>query len=127
VNKRILLVEDDADIRESVKEVLEDEGYTLAEAGNGREALEQLRTASALPDLILLDLMMPTMNGIEFQQELVLNPAWAEIPIVVLSADADARVKAEVIRAADVIDKPVELDRLFQTVARTIRTSADRT
>lgn len=121
MTRRILLVEDDLDIRESIKEVLEDEGYAIAEAGNGVEALEQLRGATALPDLILLDLMMPTMNGVQFREEMVQNPVWAEIPIVILSADADARYKAELIKAADVLEKPVELDRLFQTVARAIR------
>lgn len=124
MTRRILLVEDDPDIRESIKEVLEDEGYVIAEAGNGLEALEQLRSATELPDLILLDLMMPTMNGVQFRDEMVKNPVWAEIPIVILSADADARFKAEVIKAAAVLEKPVELERLFQIVAGTIRPSA---
>jgi CheY-like chemotaxis protein len=124
VTHHILLVEDDADIRESVREVLEDEGYGIAEASHGREALERLGSAQALPDLILLDLMMPVMNGLQFHQELVKNQVWAEIPIVILSADADARVKAEALRAADVIEKPVELGRLFQAVARALQKSA---
>ncbi|MET0283670.1 MAG: response regulator [Polyangiales bacterium] len=117
MTSRILLVEDDADIRESIKDVLEDEGYVVAEAGNGVEALDRLRT-DALPDLILLDLMMPVMNGLQFHQELVKDAAWRAIPIVVLSADADARNKAAAMKALDVIEKPVELERLFQTVAR---------
>ncbi|HEX5657457.1 MAG TPA: response regulator [Polyangiales bacterium] len=124
MTSRILLVEDDLDIRESIKDVLEDEGYLVAEASNGLEALDQLR--SALPDLILLDLMMPTMNGIQFRQEMAKDPVWAAIPIVILSADADARLKAESLQAVDVLEKPVELDRLFQTVARTLRSSDER-
>jgi CheY-like chemotaxis protein len=67
--------------------------------------------------------MMPTMNGVQFREAMVQNPVWAEIPIVILSADADARRKAEVIEAVDVLEKPVALNRLFRTVARTIRPS----
>ena len=65
----ILVVDDDPDIRDSLREVLEDEGYEVACVGNGREALDHLKTANPRPCVILLDLMMPVMDGWQFRKE----------------------------------------------------------
>jgi CheY-like chemotaxis protein len=83
----ILLVEDDRDSREALAFVLEDAGHTVASAGNGREALELLDDDEK-PDLILLDLMMPVMNGWEFLGERKRRPVLASIPVMVLTAAA---------------------------------------
>lgn len=117
---QILLVEDDGDIRESIREVLEDEGYTVAEAPDGVEALSLLRTAEPLPRLILLDLMMPRMNGVQFRHEMIKVPALRDIPVLILSADADMRRKAEGLAAAGCLEKPIELSVLLETVARAL-------
>ena len=86
-NHTILVVDDDADIRDSVAEVLEDAGYRVQQAANGREALDYLQ-ASAYPCIILLDLMMPVMDGPQFRAAQQSKPTLAGIPVVVISAGA---------------------------------------
>src|SRR5262245_60472537 len=115
--KSILIVEDDADIREAMALVLQDDGYTVARSANGSEALAYLH-ASPPPSLILLDLMMPVMDGWQFRQEQRRDPALAPIPVVVVSADSHVRQKAEGIGAVDHLQKPVELERLLEMVHR---------
>ncbi len=82
--RRVLVIEDDQAIREGVAEVLSAEGYTVAEAANGLEGLREARDQP--PSLIVLDLMMPTMNGWQFRQEQQRDPALADIPVIILSA-----------------------------------------
>jgi CheY-like chemotaxis protein len=84
----VLIVEDDEDLREAMVDMLSDEGYTTACAGNGLEALEWLSDAPA-PKLILLDLMMPVMDGWQFRAEQRKSPALLAIPLVVLSASSN--------------------------------------
>ena len=86
--RRILVVEDDRDIRESLQDLLEVEGYAVTTAENGRDALEQLQRMDA-PSVILLDLMMPVMSGDEFLRELRKDGALASIPVLVVSAWTD--------------------------------------
>jgi CheY-like chemotaxis protein len=114
----ILVVDDDAPIREALAEVLEDEGYQVRSAANGREALELLRSGWAPPAVILLDLMMPVMSGWEFRAEQQSDQALASIPIVVLSADRDVRGKAASLQAQAYLAKPVDLADLLDTVSR---------
>jgi CheY-like chemotaxis protein len=114
----VLVVDDEPDVRAMFIEVLEDEGYRVLGAANGREALAQLRAADPRPQLILLDLMMPVMNGWEFRTEQLADPQLAEIPVVVISADGSTRQKAEGIGAHGYIRKPIQLDVLFALVAR---------
>ena len=118
--KFILVVEDDPDLAHLVAEVLESAGYRAAVAGNGREALDQLRT-HAHPDLILLDMMMPVMDGWTFREEQQKEPALAAIPVVTVTADGDARGKAAAIRAAGYITKPITIDSLLDAVERICR------
>ncbi|HKE83162.1 MAG TPA: response regulator [Vicinamibacterales bacterium] len=115
--KFILIVEDDFDVARSVAAVLEAEGYDTAIAANGCEALDHLRQNNC-PDLILLDMMMPVMNGWKFREEQRKQPALASIPVVTLTADGDARGKAASIQAAGHIAKPVEIDGLLDEVER---------
>ena len=111
----VLIVEDDADIREIISEMLAEKGYGIATAANGREALEQLR-AGPLPSLILLDLMMPVMDGWQLRQELLADPALASIPVVVVSGAADLHESVAALRAASVLTKPVKWSALLEAV-----------
>lgn len=113
----ILIVEDDQDLAETEAEVLEAEGYRTMHAANGREAIEKLQNG-LLPDLILLDMMMPIMDGWKFREEQRKLPKIAEIPVVTITADGDARGKAASIQAAGHLGKPVMLDGLLDEVAR---------
>ena len=86
-------------------------------ASNGKEALESMRK-DGLPALILLDLMMPIMNGWQFRLELRQIPEFAKIPVVVLSADNSIQQKASAVGADGFLRKPIELDELFDVVKR---------
>jgi CheY-like chemotaxis protein len=114
----ILVVEDDLDIRESVVEILEDEGHVVTAAADGREALDRLQIASPPPDLILLDLMMPVMNGYQFREEQLQLPAFAAIPVLVVTADVNARVKVESLKAAGFVQKPLKIQPLLDSIDR---------
>jgi CheY-like chemotaxis protein len=109
----VLIVEDDRDIRESVAEILVDEGYSVSAAADGREALDLLRGAGRRPDIILLDLMMPVMNGFQFREEQLKEPALAAIPVLIVTADANARSKAETLNAAGFVQKPLKIQPLL--------------
>jgi len=113
-SRNILLIEDEVDIRNILKDVLEWEGYCVYTASNGKEGMEILPEIPA-PCLILLDLMMPVMNGWEFADALETDRAYADIPIVTLSAFSDPEKR---IRAAGSIKKPVDLDALFTLVRK---------
>jgi signal transduction histidine kinase len=112
-----LLVEDDSGIREAVSEILEEEGYAVAVAENGREALDSLQSGD-VPDLIILDLRMPVMDGWEFRAVQKNDPALASVPVIAISADGSA--KAEAIAAHAYLRKPVSMVKLLETVARVL-------
>jgi CheY-like chemotaxis protein len=97
---------------------LEDEGYSVTGVANGKEALLHLRGTTSRPDLILLDLMMPVMNGSEFRKQQRQDPALKSIPVVVVSADAGVPQKAAALGAADYLIKPVDFDKLIEAVQR---------
>src|SRR5262245_9221362 len=113
-SKNILLIEDEVDIRSILKDALEWEGYHVYTASNGKEGMEILPQMPA-PGLILLDLMMPVMNGWEFANALEIDRAYADIPIVTLSAFSDPEKR---IRAKGSLKKPVDLDLLFAVARR---------
>ncbi len=106
----VLVVDDERDIREAVAEVLKDEGYEVIDACDGAEALSQLRAHH--PAVVLLDLMMPGMNGWEFCAARKREPGLDAIPVIVISALG--RVSG--IDAAAFLQKPFELDALVSTV-----------
>jgi CheY-like chemotaxis protein len=112
----ILIVEDDADMRESLGEILQFEGYRVAGAANGREALNHLRQAEA-PCLILLDLMMPVMSGWEFREQQRQEPGIAEIPVAVLTGVRNSADQITALGAVGYFQKPVDLHALLATVA----------
>jgi CheY-like chemotaxis protein len=115
--KSILIVEDDDAVREALAAFLEGEGYGVAEAAHGEEALRHLRSSGSFC-LILLDLMMPVMNGWEFRSRQLLDPALAGIPVVVVSADDSVARKAADVGAAGYMAKPIEFDQLLEHVRR---------
>lgn len=113
----VLVVEDEAEIREDVADILREEGYEVVTAANGAEALERLR-AGAPPCVILLDLMMPIMNGLEFRSAQLSDPAVAGVPVVIVSGAGNARQKALDLHAVGHLAKPFQLRDLLATVAR---------
>ncbi|HXH30694.1 MAG TPA: response regulator [Bacteriovoracaceae bacterium] len=117
MTKRILVVEDDTSIRELLVELLESEGYDVASAVNGLEGLKYLQGEN-VPDLILIDLMMPVMDGYSFRTEQLKNENWASIPTVVMSAEANAKEKMKNFSITAFLSKPVELDTILKTVAQ---------
>ena len=107
----VLLVEDDRDIREAVSAVLEAEGYTVLTAGNGEEALKILERGQ--PCVVLLDLMMPVMDGWDFMEQVKRTRRLEDLPVVVVSAYSER--KAEGVRR--VLKKPLDVNQLLSAVA----------
>jgi CheY-like chemotaxis protein len=115
---RVLVVDDDTDIRETIIEVLEDAGYEAVGAANGVEALAQLRDPDDSWCVVLLDLMMPQMDGRTFRFEQLQDPALSPIPVVIVSAMTDVADAAEELQVAAHVTKPVPLEDLVQIVDR---------
>jgi len=111
----ILLVEDDFDVRDMMTFFLESEGYRVTAAANGQEAIDYLKKGQT-PRLILLDLMMPVMNGWEFRQQQQQDPRLSQIPVVVISADSNVREKANRLGASNYLAKPIEFDVLLKVI-----------
>ena len=116
-HRALLLVEDDDDVRDAVAASLRDEGYVVAEAENGRLALEWLQS-NADPCLVLLDLWMPVMTGMELQAAMAQDPRLAMLPLIVVSAAGDARARAQEMGARSFLGKPLDLQDLLATVER---------
>lgn len=114
--KRILIIEDDANIRDVMKMALEFDGYSVATAKDGKEGLREL-AENPHPDLILLDLMMPIMNGWEFVEAKKSDPTIKAIPVVVVSAYSE---KAKIIECKAFVEKPLELETLLKAVKENI-------
>lgn len=116
----VLIVDDDHGIRESLSMILDNEGLTPMAARHGKEALDWLRGEHRRPDLIILDLMMPVMNGWDFRTAQLSDPQLAAIPTIVLTADSEAEAQAKGLAANKGLRKPVELDALLDAVERLI-------
>ena len=116
-SKTVLVVEDDDDIREVMQEALSSEGFHVDVAKDGLDALGKLDDGGGRP-LILLDMMMPKMDGEAFLKALRGRPALADAPVVVISGNAAAREKANSLHAAACLVKPFELDELLGVVRR---------
>ncbi len=112
----VLVVEDDADARECLRQLLEGDGFRAATAENGRQALARL--VRRRPRLILLDLNMPIMDGKQFRAEMLKDEKLARIPVVVLSAEAELEVEARRLGADAYLEKPLDVRRLFALVHR---------
>lgn len=115
--RRLLLIDDDEDLRDSMTDALQGAGFEVASAANGQEALERLSTGE-LPDVILLDLLMPVMNGWQFCEERKRNPKLAGIPIIAMSAAVSKDPWSPYyLEVDDFVAKPVELDDLVGKLA----------
>lgn len=119
----ILVVEDDADLRDSLCSLLEVEGFQAVGAANGLEALRYLR-AHAPPCVILLDLMMPGMSGGEFRVRQLADAHLARVPTIVVSAMDVAHQQEQVLNAAGYLTKPVSPKQLTQTVRQHCQATA---
>ncbi len=115
----VLVIDDDPFIAEFLEQALEDEGYRVLTSVNG-EALALAH--SQHPDLILLDIMMPGMDGVEVSKRLRANPTTANIPIVAMSAQDRLEVTVARMPVNDQLPKPFDMARLFTTVERWIAT-----
>jgi len=112
--RRVLVVDDDPDIRAVLSDVLGATGYEVATAGHGREALELLRAQPF--GLVVLDLMMPVMTGWEFREAQLGDPAIAHVPVIVVSAARAPRA----VPAAAFLPKPFDMDELLALTARLV-------
>jgi CheY-like chemotaxis protein len=115
--RSILIVDDDADIREALLDVLADHGFYAVAVKNGREALDHLRLG-ARPRLILLDAMMPVMDGVSFRREQLVDPELSALPVLMISAGSRAALDARDLGLVGVMSKPIDLDALLEVVLR---------
>ena len=111
----VLVVDDDADIRESLRDVLEEEGYEVTCVPNGKEALAYLKDGHR-PCVIVLDLMMPVMDGWQFRRQQKQDPSIADIPLVVITAAAGSQ--PVLVDAEQLVMKPLDLNLLFTAIDR---------
>jgi CheY-like chemotaxis protein len=116
--KLVLVVEDDREIREAIAAILRREGYPVLCAANGEAALEILRLSPREAGLILLDLMMPIMDGWEFRRRQQNDPILRAIPVVILSAGGQVEKKAQNLEAAGWLQKPFHLEELLGEVIK---------
>jgi CheY-like chemotaxis protein len=118
----ILIVEDDAGVQLSLATLLREEGYDVDTASDGAEALLHLR-AGPPPSLILLDLSLPEMDGVEFRTRQLADSRLANVPVIVLSARPDASKTAQRMGAADVLRKPMSFAALLRAIQNTAITA----
>jgi CheY-like chemotaxis protein len=110
----VMVVDDDDDIRETLAGLLEDEGYSVVAYPSGQDALDALRRGIG-PRVILLDLMMPVMDGAEFRREQLADPTLADIPVVLITAAGLERVSRS--EYSEVLRKPLKIDRVLDVIA----------
>jgi DNA-binding response OmpR family regulator len=120
---RILVVDDEPMVRDTLGQVLVDEGYVVDTAVDGEDALD--RVQAARPDAILLDLMMPGMNGRQFLQALRNEPAYAQVPVLIMTAVHGLEVNLATIGASEVVEKPFQVEDLLNKVALAVYRSRD--
>jgi CheY-like chemotaxis protein len=113
----VLVVEDDADLREALVGILEDEGYHVGSASHGQEAFDRLH-AGCRPCIILLDLMMPVMDGWTFCREMDKDASLSGIPVIVVSAVTRNDPRNECVNAVDHLSKPVDVGRLLAAITQ---------
>lgn len=112
---KILVVDDDPEVRMTTRDFLASKGYTVTVAAGGREALGLVEAVD--PDVVLLDVAMPDMDGMETLRRLV--AAWPTLPVIMITANADIEITSKVLQmgAADYVPKPFDLDYLDQAVS----------
>ncbi len=117
VGSRIMLLEDERGIRETMKALFELEGYSVSAFGNGRECLEALSNQPH-PGIFVVDLMMPVMNGWDFISEIEKNQSLASVPVIVTTAFSD---DTREVRATQVFKKPMNFDLLLAAIKQSLR------
>lgn len=118
MGKSILVIEDDKEIRQTLVDVLEDEGYEVYSAENGEEGLKLLNEVSELPCLIIVDLMMPVLDGVGFRKEQIKSIKFSAVPTVLFSANGQISQKALTAGYSEYIRKPIDLEQLFEITQR---------
>jgi CheY-like chemotaxis protein len=121
----VLVIEDDDGVRESLAAVLRDEGYEVELAASGAEALRRLEH-EPLPTLILLDLMMPGMDGIDFRRAQLADARLREVPVIIVSARPDVAHQARQLGADDFLRKPMSFEELLHVVQNRALTERSR-
>lgn len=116
--KRLLIVEDSADYRALLTKLFKKNGYVVDCASNGQEALAHLAGDTPLPNLILLDLMMPVMDGFEFREKQNQESRLAKIPTILMTAHGDLQSARDRLGLLDYVRKPVEMADLLSLVSR---------
>jgi CheY-like chemotaxis protein len=117
-DKTILIVDDESGVRSALAELLKDEGYQVAVVRNGQEAIDYLDQSATVPCLILLDLIMPEMTGVQFRTHQQSNSALASIPVVAMSASLYLAQAVEVLGVTEYLHKPFDIDALLSIVTR---------
>jgi DNA-binding response OmpR family regulator len=121
MKKTILIVEDDIDIAENLVCLLEMEGYKAQVARDGKEALDQLRARPDKPGLILLDLMMPAMDGFQFREKQLADPELAKIPVAIMTAGGNIESRIAQLNVSASFRKPLDIDKLLETIEKFTR------
>jgi CheY-like chemotaxis protein len=111
-----MVIDDDVDVREGLMDFLEDNGYQPVGAVHGREALQKLGGSSVRPCVILLDLMMPVMDGRTFREQQLQLPELSAIPVLIVSASKEAEQTAKDLHTAGHLTKPLNLEELLRIV-----------
>jgi CheY-like chemotaxis protein len=114
----VMVVDDDTDLRETLMEVLQDNEFRVVGAANGQEALDLIHSAAQRPCVILLDLMMPIMDGKAFYSALRNEPELSQIPVIVLSAHANVEAVLADVAVEAKLSKPVDIEPLLALVKR---------
>jgi len=112
-DRGVLVVDDDLDIREALSDILDDRGFHVESAANGREALTLLRSLKAAPSVILLDLMMPVMDGYGFLEERRKDRSLAVIPVAIITAGHGVD-RSRIDEVTPILAKPIDVKRLFR-------------
>jgi CheY-like chemotaxis protein len=121
MSAKILVVEDDKDIRRNMQKLLESEGYAVELAENGQVALDSLQTATELPAVIILDLMMPVMDGFQFRDRQERDVRLAAIPVVIMTADGHIDEKKAQAGALAGLRKPADVDEILAVIGQICR------
>jgi CheY-like chemotaxis protein len=124
LQKQILIIDDSVDIQILLSTLLTANGYIARCASNGALALSLMQDSIHLPDLIILDAQMPTMNGYEFREQQILNPTFSDIPVIVTTAERDLALDEKMLLPQAILRKPLEIVSLLEIIARLLYTKS---
>jgi CheY-like chemotaxis protein len=122
--RTVLVVDDEALIAMALEAALEDEGYRVVTAANGKQGLERLAEAPC-PDIVLLDMMMPVMNGPAMLKAMAADPSLRGIPVIVMSSLPEETIRARSIGIVAILRKPYTADEVLGAIARVVRDGRD--